>query len=109
MTLLNTFSNAGGTFPKWFVLKGVDMFTVATCRVKEAGEELIVSASECSSDHGRAQCADIGGECVTETDGFYAVSAICVILGAIALFTYIIPKSRALQALPTSRWHVKIT
>jgi hypothetical protein len=31
--LLNTFSNLGGTWPRYFVLKGVDYFTVATCEV----------------------------------------------------------------------------
>ncbi|ETW87634.1 mfs acetyl-CoA transporter [Heterobasidion irregulare TC 32-1] len=36
MTLLNTFTNLGGTWPKYFVLKGVDFFTIATCEVKES-------------------------------------------------------------------------
>jgi hypothetical protein len=31
MTLLNTFTNLGGTWPKFFVLKGIDLFTVASC------------------------------------------------------------------------------
>ena len=33
--LLNTFTNLGGTWPRYFVLKGVDYFTQATCRVGE--------------------------------------------------------------------------
>lgn len=32
--LLNTATNLGGTWPRYFVLRGVDIFTVATCRVK---------------------------------------------------------------------------
>jgi hypothetical protein len=58
MTLLNTFTNLGGTWPKYFVLKGktfstssawilippnagVDILTVATCKAKE-GSSLVV-------------------------------------------------------------------
>ena len=43
MTLLNTFTNLGGTWPKYFVLKGVDYFTIATCQVQEAGSQLIIN------------------------------------------------------------------
>jgi Acetyl-coenzyme A transporter 1 len=39
--LLNTATNLGGTWPKYFVLRGVDIFTVATCRVKD-GTDLIL-------------------------------------------------------------------
>ncbi|RUS15696.1 acetyl-coenzyme A transporter 1-domain-containing protein, partial [Endogone sp. FLAS-F59071] len=38
MTLLNTFSNFGGTWPKFFVLEAVDFFTVATCDKRKADE-----------------------------------------------------------------------
>jgi MFS transporter, PAT family, solute carrier family 33 (acetyl-CoA transportor), member 1 len=40
--LLNTFSNLGGTWPRYFVLKGVDYFSVATCQVKESGSQLAI-------------------------------------------------------------------
>jgi MFS transporter, PAT family, solute carrier family 33 (acetyl-CoA transportor), member 1 len=58
--LLNTFTNLGGTWPKYFVLKGkanhslghclclimggiaVDFFSIATCEVSEAGSSLTV-------------------------------------------------------------------
>ncbi|EIN13244.1 MFS general substrate transporter [Punctularia strigosozonata HHB-11173 SS5] len=106
MTLLNTFSNLGGTWPRFFVLKGVDFFTVATCKVKEAGTELTLKTAECVSDAGKAHCADINGECVTEHDGYYYVSAICLVLGAISIGFYIIPTARRLQSLPPARWRV---
>eukprot|EP00042_Codosiga_hollandica_P042488 m.390557 g.390557 ORF g.390557 m.390557 type:complete len:84 (+) comp56342_c0_seq26:1283-1534(+) len=32
ITFLNTVSNIGGTWPKWFVLSAMDMATVANCR-----------------------------------------------------------------------------
>ncbi|KAG6381373.1 acetyl-coenzyme A transporter 1-domain-containing protein [Boletus reticuloceps] len=97
MTLLNTFTNLGGTWPKYFVLKGVDFFSEAYCRVKDADTELLVKAAECVSDRGKELCADINGECVTEQDGYYYVSAICVIFGVLFLVGYVIPTARRLQ------------
>ena len=32
MTLLNTVSNLGGTWPRYFVLKAVDLFTISSCQ-----------------------------------------------------------------------------
>ncbi|KAF9454985.1 hypothetical protein P691DRAFT_654525 [Macrolepiota fuliginosa MF-IS2] len=128
MTLLNTFTNMGGTWPKWFVLKGmcsylvllycVDLFSVATCHVTEGGTELVVpgwvtllisiAAAECVSEYGKAMCKDISGECITETDGYYIVSGICMLFGLIFLVAFIIPTARKLQALPTSVWRIKL-
>jgi len=106
MTLLNTFTNMGGTWPKWFILKGVDLFSIATCKVSNAAA--IVPATECVSDHGKAHCKDIKGICVSERDGYYIVSAICLAFGVIFLVTFIIPTARKLQRLPTSVWRIKM-
>jgi PAT family acetyl-CoA transporter-like MFS transporter 1 len=108
MTLLNTFANLGGTWPKYFVLKGVDYFSEAYCRVKDADTELLVKAAECVSERGKELCADINGECVTEQDGYYYTSAICVIFGVIFIVGYIIPTARKLQALPVHRWRINV-
>ncbi|KAF7340056.1 GYF domain-containing protein [Mycena venus] len=108
MTLLNTFTNLGGTWPKYFVLKGVDLFSVATCKVKEGSSELIIQAKECVSEQGKTACTDLGGECITETDGYYMVSAFCMLFGVIFLVLFIMPTARKLQALPTSAWRVKM-
>lgn len=104
MTLLNTFSNLGGTWPKYFVLKGVDYFSVAYCKVADADSELVVKAAECVSDLGKEQCSNIGGECITERDGYYYVSAICITFGVLFFTLYIIPTARRLQAIPVQRW-----
>ncbi|KAI0078492.1 MFS general substrate transporter [Panus rudis PR-1116 ss-1] len=106
MTLLATFTNLGGTWPRFFVLKGVDWFSVATCQIKEAGHELSVKASECVSEHGKASCSELGGECITERDGYYIVSAICLMLGVVSVVFYMIPTARKLQSLPISKWRV---
>ena len=39
---MNTLTNLGGTWPRYFVLKGVDFFTMATCKVAEGGSETIL-------------------------------------------------------------------
>ncbi|GLB36522.1 putative acetyl-coenzyme A transporter 1 [Lyophyllum shimeji] len=105
MTLLNTFTNMGGTWPKWFVLKGVDLLTDATCQVADG---IHLQTTECVSDHGKAMCKDINGVCITRRDGYYAMSAICMILGVLVLIGFIIPRALKLQALPTSVWRIKM-
>lgn len=55
-------------------------------------------ATECISDHGKAACKDINGVCVTETDGYYIVSAICIGFGIIFLVAFILPTARKLQS-----------
>lgn len=63
-----------------------------------AGEmDLVVRSAECVSDHGKAACAQLGGECVTEQDGYYAVSAVCIVAGAVLLYTFVGPVARKLQ------------
>ncbi|KAJ7823585.1 hypothetical protein B0H14DRAFT_2826098 [Mycena olivaceomarginata] len=80
MTLLNTFTNLGGTWPKYFVLKGVDLLT-------EGASELVVKATECVSEEGKTACTEAGGQCIIETDGYYMIFC----------------------ALPTSAWRVKMS
>ncbi|GAA5846584.1 hypothetical protein JCM3766R1_007120 [Sporobolomyces carnicolor] len=106
MTLLNTVSNLGGTWPKFFVLKGIDAFSVAVCHVKEENMDLMVASRECVSDHGKAACADLGGVCRTERDGYYWVSTLCIAAGAFVLLSYVQPAARRLQSLPHSAWRV---
>lgn len=49
------------------------------------------------SDIGKSHCADIGGTCITERDGYYIVSALCVGLGALILVLFVTPTARRLQ------------
>ncbi|THG99427.1 hypothetical protein EW026_g2920 [Hermanssonia centrifuga] len=94
MTLLATFTNLGG----------VDFFTVATCQIQEQGLE--VKAAECVSDHGKIACENLGGQCVTERDGYYIVSAVCLGIGVLSVIFHMIPTARKLQAVPASKWRV---
>ncbi|SGY33301.1 BQ5605_C002g01479 [Microbotryum silenes-dioicae] len=107
MTLLNTVSNLGGTWPRYFVLKGVDAFSTAVCEIKDTSLDVVLASQECVSDHGKAACADLGGICHTTRDGYYWVSSVCIIVGAFVLISFIQPASRRLQSLPASAWRVK--
>lgn len=106
MTLLNTASNLGGTWPRYFVLKAVDLFSVATCHVKEGTSELLIKAEECVSEHGKKSCKEIGGTCVTEQDGYYTVSIICIVTGTILFVLFILPVAKKLEGLPKASWRV---
>ncbi|PWN43920.1 hypothetical protein IE81DRAFT_321833 [Ceraceosorus guamensis] len=121
MTLFNTFSNLGGTWPKYFVLKAVDWFTISHCAspgvagkiedLAQAASKLVGSASsgileECTSDEGKAKCLAGGGECVIERDGYYITSALCIGAGAALFLLFILPTARKLEALPASAWRV---
>ncbi|GAA6013083.1 hypothetical protein JCM10207_006166 [Rhodosporidiobolus poonsookiae] len=112
MTLLNTVSNLGGTWPKFFVLKGIDAMSTAVCKVSLEGlqggdGDVLVESRECVSEHGKAACADLGGECLTTRDGYYYVSSLCILLGGVLLLMFVQPAARRLQSLPAAAWRVK--
>ncbi|CAG8434599.1 6984_t:CDS:10 [Ambispora gerdemannii] len=103
MTLLATFSNFGGTWPRFFVLEAVDKFTDATCSVKNNLGEVI----DCASEHGKNICTELNGQCNINQDGYYVVSVVTVVLGTLLLFTFIRPQIKVLQQLSPSKWSLK--
>ncbi|KAL1925645.1 uncharacterized protein VTP21DRAFT_528 [Calcarisporiella thermophila] len=100
MTLLQTFNNFGGTWPKFFVLKAVDYFSVAQCTVPDESGNFF----SCVSEHGKNQCKSLEGKCNLEQDGYYYVGILCIVLGFALLNFYIKPKIRQLEKLPKSVW-----
>jgi hypothetical protein len=44
----------------------------------------------------------MSGQCVTEQDGYYYVSAICITLGVLTCVLYIIPTAKRLEGEPRS-------
>ncbi|SAM05814.1 hypothetical protein [Absidia glauca] len=102
MTLLNTFSNFGGTWPKFFVLEAVDYFTVSRCSITDAKD----NDFSCTSDIGRALCKDLDGTCLIETDGYYYAGSLCVLIGFAMLLFYIKPVIRHLEQLPKHMWRL---
>lgn len=112
MTLLATVSNLGGTFPRYFVLKLVDMLTVATCHPNLSADHsklkgpLITEASSCAVQADRERCENGGGSCVMLHDGYYMVNMLCVAFGSVTFLWYIRPKVQRLQGLPMKAWRL---
>jgi len=42
-------------------------------------------------------CSDIGGTCITERDGYFITTGLCLALGVTSLVTFIIPTALRLQ------------
>lgn len=99
MTLLNTVSNLGGTWPKPIILRLVDMLTVSRCSA---------TGAECTSELGKEACAGAKGSCVTERDGYFVMTFACMTVSALLLMYHILPTIKKLMALPMSAWRVKI-
>ncbi len=57
--MLNTAANLGGTWPGFFVLRGIDYFTIATCKVKEQGSEILIKGNGPRADLERNHTADV--------------------------------------------------
>lgn len=96
--LLNTVSNLGGTWPKPLILRSVDTLTSAYCAIPATTKGgLITRGEECISEHGKHICERAGGSCVVERDGYYIMSAGCVVLGAALLIGFILPTVKRLQ------------
>ena len=98
MTLLNTFSNFGGTWPKYFVMNAVEYFTQAPC----VGSPTL----NCNSPKAAQQCRSAGGDCNYIQDGYYLVNIFCCILGIASFVLYVQPALARLQKLPKSAWLV---
>lgn len=122
-------SNLGGTFPRFFVLRMVDMFTQATCvppaevpkgTLKGA---LITQPFSCALEAEKQRCLDGGGSCVVGQDGessrdrsdmnwmltipgYYIVNVICVVLGVLTFWSFIRPQALKLQKLPLRAWRL---
>ena len=107
-------SNLGGTFPRFFVLKLVDLLTVATCIPPATGTvlpaklrgPLITESFSCAISSERDRCIQGGGLCEVQRDGYYIMNIVCVLVGAITFWSFIRPAAMKLQALPLRAWRV---
>ncbi|KAL6070226.1 Solute carrier family 33 member 1 [Balamuthia mandrillaris] len=110
LTLLNTFSNFGGTWPKFFVLYFVDFFTTKHCILNNNDNDDAAGASAslsnnnfCASEEEQESCVALGGTCTIVSDGYYLVAMACSVIGLITflfLQRYFLP----LQHLKKSAW-----
>ena len=108
-------SNLGGTFPRYFVLRLVDAFTVATCHLPAAADAPLQAALRgppitepfsCAVQSAKERCDAGGGTCIMTRDGYYSVNMLCVAVGAVTFAWYIRPKVLALQKLPLRAWRL---
>jgi len=108
ITLVNTVSNLGSTWPRFFVLRAIDYFTIATCEVDGNSTSLTAQGVECVSEEGKALCSAAAGTCVMQRDGYYITTGICLVVGLLFIVAYVIPTAKRLQALPLTKWRVAI-
>lgn len=98
MTLLATVSNLGGTFPRVFVLKLVDAFTVATCEGFKDPAGVLTEAFDCVPQDMKKQCINMGGKCTISKDGYYITNILCVVFGVITFWGFIRTAVQKLQS-----------
>lgn len=103
MTLLNTVSNLGGTWPKYFLMKSVDYFTVARCStnpsvrcVHQGVDKYKVLESNLGDDF---NC----GECVILKNGYYYTTLLSLAFGVIFILTFA-KRIKSLESLPSEAW-----
>ena len=106
MTLLNTLSNFGGTYPQYFVLKAVDALTEATCSPTD--QSSFTDAFACNTKALKQKCKDANGTCDITQDGYYMVGILGAALGLISVFLFIRPRILQLERLPSSKWRVAV-
>lgn len=112
--ILTCFSvcNLGGTFPRFFVLRLVDYFTVATCHPGNPADidalkgPVVSDPFSCSLQPDKERCVKGGGTCDMVRDGYYFVNIVCVVFGVVTFMLYIRPKVLHLQSLPMRAWRL---
>lgn len=99
MTLLNTLSNFGGTWPRLIIMSMINYFSIYECYMPEYREVF--------QYHGKSMevCTrEFNGEVTIVRDGYYITNAICVIVGVILYFGFLKRKALQLQRTPVSAW-----
>ncbi|ODM18533.1 hypothetical protein SI65_06405 [Aspergillus cristatus] len=113
MTLLATVCNLGGTFPRYFILRLVDLFTEATCipptnppAAETLKDAIVTSPFSCALEPEKNRCVNGGGTCHVVHDGYYTTNILCVLVGVVTFMLFIKPAVLKLQGLPLRAWRV---
>lgn len=124
MTLLNTLSNLGGTWPKlvafWLIDKLSDSICLPTDQITASStkSELITLAKDhmnpfrpqpyyhCYGHNFKQACQLAEGECIVVKDGYAYANAICIIIGMVLYYFWINRTISKLQTLRKSAWRV---
>ena len=91
MTFLNTLTNLGGNWPATLALWWVDVLTYKKCDISSINsiKEKNITDTQfnelkfniCHEKDESKICETAGGKCVTEVEGYYVESIICVCIG----------------------------
>ncbi|SCV01014.1 LAMI_0G08768g1_1 [Lachancea mirantina] len=96
LTLLNTISNMGGTWPRLLIMSMIDFFTKTECFMDaERAFHFTATRSSCEKD---------GGKLVNTRDGYFMTNALCITMGLCLYFGYLKTKGQQLQRLPLTSW-----
>ena len=101
MTLINTITNIGGTWPRTLALAVVDSITWRSCM----NSDTLLADVSCVGHDSVKECTSSGGKCVTELDGFYIEVLLCTIVGFFWLY-YCRHLIRKLQDQDERAWRV---
>lgn len=102
MTLLNTLSNLGGTWPKYFVLRGVDRFTKHVCQMQSTDTPMF--GAEYAEE--KIKCANLGGKRIIIRDGYFVMNTLGVLLSLCIFLAFVRPQILRLQSLPLKVWKI---
>merc|ERR1712173_281523 len=116
MTFLNTLTNLGGNWPATLALWWVDVLTYKQCditSIKSIKDQNItltqmdsLKLNKCHGKDESKSCENHGGKCVTEIEGYFVESVICVSLGFLWLVLWGWRTIKKLQAASEDDWRV---
>jgi len=106
ITFLNTVSNFGGTYPKFFIFYFVDKLTIQGCKSKDGN---IVKWWDYWSGCDASKCAEeLHGTCSKILDGYYVIAVVCLIVGLVNYKLFYRKQVEELQAVPREQWRVQL-
>lgn len=99
MTLLNTLSNFGGTWPRLLIMSMINYFTVYECYVPMTNKSIIYQGGSME------KCTEkLNGKISILRDGYYVTNGLCVIFGLVIYFGFLKKKAQQLQTIQTESW-----
>ena len=111
MTLLNTVSNFGGTWPRLLIMTLISNLTIYRCILPgnvDNGNSNVQEVAYVRGD--MSLCTKVLG--ATETsiyrDGYYITNTLSVIIGILLYFFFLKRKAAELQRLPVTAWRCSL-
>lgn len=99
MTLLNTLSNFGGTWPRLIIMAMINHFTVYKCVIPDTNQVYVTQGGNMQA------CTEVlKGTVTILRDGYHITNIVCITVGLLLYFGYLKKKILHLQSLPISSW-----